>query len=53
VYGVLCYEVRVGAGGIVNYEDVIHVSSVKVYVFWNPIEILRWIVPSVARIFLL
>ena len=35
VYGVrvLCSDIRVGAGGIVNYEDVIHISCVKGYVF--------------------
>ena len=30
---VLCYGVSVGAGGIINYEDVIHASCVKGYVF--------------------
>jgi len=35
VYGVrvLCYGVRVGAGGIINYEDVIQLSCLKDYVF--------------------
>ena len=28
-----CYGVRVGAGGIVNYEDVMHVSCLEGYVF--------------------
>ena len=35
MYGVrvLCYGVRVGGGGIINYEDVIHLSCVKACVF--------------------
>ena len=34
MYGVrvLCYGVRVGAGGIVKYKDAIHVSCVEGYV---------------------
>ena len=31
--GVLCNGVKVGAGGIVNYEDVIHTSRIEGYVF--------------------
>jgi hypothetical protein len=35
VYGVrvLCYVVKFGAGDIINYDEVIHVSCVKGYVF--------------------
>ena len=36
VYGasVLCYGVETGAGGVVDYEDVVHGSRIKGYVFW-------------------
>ena len=35
MYGVsvLCYGVKIGAGGVVDYEDVVHVSRIKCYVF--------------------
>jgi len=30
---VLCYGVKIGAGGVVDYEDVVHISRIKCYVF--------------------
>ena len=35
VYGasVLCYGVKIGAEGVIDYEDVVHVSCIKCYVF--------------------
>ena len=30
---VLCYGIKIGVGGIINYEDVVHVSRTEGYVF--------------------
>jgi len=50
VYGVrvLCYGVRVGAGGIINYEDVIHVSCVKVMCLESNRD-LTWVCSRVCK----
>jgi hypothetical protein len=32
-FGVLCYSVRIGVGGVLDYENVIHILRIEGYVF--------------------